>query len=457
VEEGSVDYGFSDDTISPKVYKRRFIGMVQIFCLNICTAISWIDLAPVVDQAAEHFQTSVSTINWFSTSYLFLTLTMSYPASLAARRGVKLPMLICSVLLVAGTWIMYGGSRIGSLAMALVGHSIMALAQPFAIILPAPYSALWFRLGSRATATSITSLANILGGTIGQFIINAWVKSASEVTRGILYQSILFTAVALPTILIPAKPPTPPTRLMTNDQSVSGLRNIKKVFSRPEYYLIAIPFGVLAGTFNTMSFLLYQICVPYGFTVDQCVVAGLLLVVPGLAASLVAGIVADKYRCHLVIIKSMALVSGAGLLIFIWVPTSGSVGFLYGISTLVGIGTFCPAPVAVEFVTEVIHPTRPELPIAVLWAVGQLLGGTLTVAGGYMMDSNGATPPYLYLQAGLGIACLPFTLSLGLWGRRSFAQLQRTLAERPSVSITQAVQEGTHEEAVVGTDISRQL
>lgn len=430
VREGVMD----QQSITPKVYKRRFIGMVELFALNICSALAWIDMASVVDQAAEHFSTSTSSINWFSTSFLFVALAANWPASIATRRSVKLSMMISSGLMVAGTWVMYGGTHLKSFGLALFGHCIIAASQSFIIILPAPYSETWFESGSRATATAVSSLANILGGTVGQFIMAAWVKSAEDVTRGILYQSILLSAVACMVIFVPAKPPTPPGVAAIHERALSYHHELRTLFTRPEFYLIGFPFAMLSGIFNSMSFLIFQMCMPYGFTVDQCIIAGCLIIVPGLVTSLIASRAADMYRCHKWVLKTLAVVMGAGFLAFVWVPPSGSIAFLYSICVVISIGVVGSGPIAIEFVAEVVYPLGPELAIAIMWAMGQLLGGVLTIGEGYMTDKNGGLQHGVYLQTALALCCLPFTLSLGLWGRHHHVQLRRTQAEEATQS-----------------------
>ncbi|KAL5586774.1 hypothetical protein FOBRF1_016644 [Fusarium oxysporum] len=415
-----------NDVDPPKTYKRRFIGMTQLFVLNLCFTIAWIDLAPVVDFAAEHFGSSVPAINWFSTSFFLAALVAEYPASLVARRGLKLSMVVSGAFMVGGTWLMYGGARIKSLSMALTGHCVIAIGQPFSLILAAPFSDAWFRSGSRATATTVSGLATILGSTIGQFIMAAWIESKDDVAQGVLYQSILLSAVCFTIPFIPAKPPTPPARNTIHQTSFSHTQEVKTLLSRPEIYLAGIPFALTSGVFNTMSFLLFQICMPYGFTVDQCVVAGLLLIVPGLVASLVVGRLADMFRCHLSLLKGLALLDGAALLAFIWVAPSGNVGFLYSISTILSIGVIAPNGVAVEFITEIIYPLKPELALAAMWGTGQLLGAVLTIGCGYMNDAHGGLQPGVYLMVALGLVAVPLTWALGLWGRREFVQLRRT-------------------------------
>ncbi|EXK30469.1 hypothetical protein FOMG_13275 [Fusarium oxysporum f. sp. melonis 26406] len=426
----SVRNGITEEqSITPKVYKRRFVGMVVLFALNLCSALAWIDMASVVDYASEHFSTSTSRINWFSTSFLFVAPAANWPASITSRKSVKLSMMISSGLMITGTWIMYGGTYLKSFGLAIFGHCIIAASQSFTIILPAPYSEAWFVSGSRATATAVSSLANILGGTVGQFIMTAWVKSAKDVTSGILYQSILLSAVACTVVFVPAKPPTPPGVAAKHERSISYQQELQTLFTRIEFYLIGYPFAMLSGIFNTMSFLIFQMCMPYGFTVNQCVIAGCLIIVPGLATSLLASRAADMYRCHKWVLKTLAVVMGAGFLAFVWVPPSGSIAFLYSICVVISIGVVGSGPIAVEFVAEVVYPLGPELAIAIMWAMGQLLGGVLTIGEGYMTDASGGLQHGVYLQTALALCCLPLTLSLGLWGRHHHVQLRRTGAE----------------------------
>lgn len=429
VQQGTIVHA-GEPTSVPKVYQRRYFGLAQLFCLNLCSSIAWIDMASVVDLAAEHFESSVPTINWFSTSFLFAALVANYPASLAARHGLKFSMLVCSACMVSGTWLMYGGTYIRSLGLALFGHCLIAIAQPFSLILPAPYSEAWFRSESRTLVTAISSLANILGGTIGQYIITAWIQSVDQVPRGILYQSIMLSAVCCATVFIPARPPTPPGLAAAQESELPIMQELKALLTRVEFYLIGIPFAVLSGVLNALSFLIFQMCLPYGFTVDQCVNAGLLFIIPGLAVAIIVGHIADIFGCHLMIIKGLAVIMAGSMLAFIWVPPSNNVGLLYGICTMASVGIVSPVAVCVEFVTEIIYPLSPEITLGILWGCGQLLGGVLTIGCGYMTDQNGGLQPGVYFLVALAMACLPLTLSLGLWGRHSFVNLRRTKAEQ---------------------------
>jgi hypothetical protein len=214
--------------------------------------------------------------------------------------------------------------------------------------------------------------------------------------------------------------------MCTNDHKIG--RNQNDLLS-PRSYLVVIPFGFTVGVFNALSFLIFQICVPYGFTINQCAIAGLLLSLPGLVFSLVLGRVADMFKIHVILLKCMALLMTAGYITFIWVPLSGSPGVLFAISTILGLGVVGPGAVAVEFVAEFLYPLGPELAISTAWALSNILGGALTVGCGSVTDTNGGIQPGLYLLLAMGLSVVPFTLTLGFFGRRDGVRLRRTEAE----------------------------
>lgn len=409
----------------PRVYKRRWIGLTLLFCLNLMASIAWTDVAAVPEYAASHFGTSVSAINWLPTSFLFAALAGSYPASVLARWSIKLCVLAGSFIMLSGAWLMYGGTNLSSLALALVGHTAIGLALPSVLITLAPYSEMWFTPESRATATAFTTTANLLGGTIGQFIMTAWIPSVDAVGRGMLYQAILVSAVCVFSPLFPSRPPTAPDVITVQHQATDYREEFMILLRRPEFFLLAIPFSVTVGVFNALSFLLYQMCMPYGFTIDQCVVAGCLFVVPGLVVSLVLGRLADRFGCHLLFIKITNIIMGCGILAFVWVPPSGNLAYLYTTCTVLSLGVVSSGPLAIEFISEILYPVRPELAITFMWSFGQLLGAVLTIGLGYMTDRHGGLQPAVYLQTALSLACVPLVQSLGLWGRSQHVKLNR--------------------------------
>lgn len=164
----------------------------------------WLTFAPVADFSSQYYGVSKSAINWVSTAF-FLAFVAIFPITIAIlHRGPKLAFMIAAVLVIIGNWIRYGGSTSssgGHFGAIMAGEILIGFAQPFILAAPTRYSDLWFTNRGRVAATAVTSLANPLGGALGQLINPLWVKQASDVSQMVLYVSIIVSET--PILLLP--------------------------------------------------------------------------------------------------------------------------------------------------------------------------------------------------------------------------------------------------------------
>lgn len=101
---------------------------------------------------------------------------------------------VASVFTLLGNWTRYGGSASsekGTLWLVMLGQFLIGIAQPFALTVPTSYSNLWFTSYGRVLATAIMTLANPCGGALGQLVLPIWVGKPGDMSRGILYISII--------------------------------------------------------------------------------------------------------------------------------------------------------------------------------------------------------------------------------------------------------------------------
>lgn len=173
-----------------------------------------------------------------------------------------------------------------------------------------------------------------------------------------------------------------------------------------------------------------MILAPYGFDTTSIGVSGALFIAFGLGVSLILAPIADRLKIHLIFIKVAAVLTGVFFLTMVWVPPSQSKGFLYGICSLTSTSILGVTPISLEFIAEILFPLRVELAISIMWGGTQLLGGIFIIGMSYMSDSNGTYQPVIYLTAACALAVAPFTLSLGLFGRRDWAATRRTMEEK---------------------------
>ncbi|KAJ9635218.1 hypothetical protein H2199_008704 [Coniosporium tulheliwenetii] len=405
-----------------RVYKRRWAGLIQLVLLNIIISWDWLTFSAVSTTSAEYFNVSESAINWLSTAFLFAFVVISPAVIWTLNRGPKVAIIVASILTFVGNWIRYAGTRAsgGHFGVVMFGQIIIGLAQPFVLSAPTRYSDLWFTEKGRISATAVASLANPLGGALGQLVGPFWATSPSQVPNLVLYTAVISTCASVPSFLIPSAPPTPPSA--SSSIPKTPLRATFRALSRnPSFYLILLPFAVYVGLFNAMSSLLNQILGPYGYSEDQAGICGALLIVIGLLTSAVTSPIIDRTHAYLLSIKILVPVIAASYLCFIWAPPTRTLVAPYLIASVLGASSFSLVPIALEYLVEVTFPASPEVGSTISWAGGQLLGGVFILAMDALREEegDGATPEgsmwrALVFQAVLAILVVPAPLCLGV-------------------------------------------
>lgn len=420
-----------------KVYKRRWFGLLQLTLLNIIVSWDWLTYSPVVKNAAKFYRTDETTINWLSTAFLFSFVAVCPLTILALHRGVKLSIMVAAALILAGNWIRYAGSfsKDGSdhFGVVMFGQILTGFAQPFVLAAPTRYSDLWFTNSGRVAATAVMSLANPFGAAIGQLVNPMWVNDERDISKMVLYVSIISTVCCLPSFFIPAEPPTPVAPSATT--SKMSLRSSMKVLSgSPEFWLVFIPFSIYVASFNAVSSLLSQIMTPYNITEDEAGIGGALLIVVGLVSSAITSPIIDRTKRFILSVKVAVPVIGLCYLVFVWMPETGKLPGPYVVLAILGAASFSLVPIALELLIELSHPISPEVTSVLSWSGGQLLGGIFIIIEGALKDNNDNVHPgnmkrALIFQAVLALVVIPLPLSLGLFGRQDAVRLRRVTSD----------------------------
>jgi FLVCR family MFS transporter 7 len=405
-----------------RVYKRRFFGLAQLVLLNIIVSWDWLTFSAVSTTSSEYFGVSESAINWLSTGFLFAFVLVSPLVMYTLNKGgPKAAIVTASVLVLAGNWIRYAGTRAtsGHFGVVMFGQIIIGFAQPFVLSAPTRYSNLWFSDNGRVSATAVASLANPLGGAIGQLVGPFWVTDASGIPNMVLYISVISSIASLPAFFIPSAPPSPPSA-MAVDEKLNLREALHELPRNASFYLILLPFSVYVGFFNASSSLINQIFEPYGFSEDDAGIAGALLIVIGLVASAIVSPYVDKSKRHLATIKVVVPLIAASYLALIWMPQTRSLPGPYLICSLLGAASFSLLPCALEYMVLITHPVSPEISSTVCWTVGQLLGAIFIIVmdalkGGWAGEPEGSMKGALVFQAVVAWLVVPLPLLLGYW------------------------------------------
>ncbi|KAK8214111.1 major facilitator superfamily domain-containing protein [Phyllosticta capitalensis] len=420
-----------------RVYRRRWFGLAQIVLLNIIISWDWLTFSPVSIDAAQYFQVSETAINWFSTAFLFSFLAAVPVTIPMLHRGPKPAIIAASILLLTGSWIRYAGTRAtgGHFGAAMFGQILMGLAQPFVLSAPTRYSDLWFTEAGRISATAAASLANPLGGALGQLVNPFLVSKAADVPNMVLFTAILSSVAAIPSFFIPSAPPTPASASSSFPQTT--LRESLRLIARSRtFYLVLAPFAVYVGFFNAFASLLNQMLYPYGFSETDAGICGALLIFVGLIFAACLSPLMDRRhpKPFILVIKILCPVVVACYIAFIFAPPTRTDAAPYIIAAILGAASFALVPTALEYLVETTWPASPEIGSTLCWAGGQLLGGIFIVIMDALKEpgclntddcqqkgknSTGWKPPgsmwkALIFEAVMAIVVLPAPLLLGV-------------------------------------------
>jgi FLVCR family MFS transporter 7 len=330
----------------------------------------------------------------------------------------------------------------------MFGQILTGLAQPFVLAAPTRYSDMWFTEGGRVGATALASLANPFGGAVGlpfmqrlleddandeqlAQLINPFLGSIPNM---VLIISVISTVACIPSLFIPAAPPTPPTA-SSGLSKTPVFASVRHILSSKPFYIVFLTFGTYVGLFNAFSSLLNQILYPYGYSEDEAGICGAVLIVVGLVAAAIASPVLDRTHAYLLGIKILCPLVAIPYLAMIWAPQTRTIVAPYILSAVLGAASFSLLPVSLEYLVEITFPASPEVSSTICWAGGQIFGGVFVVIMNALKDGQnvnleevseggrgtggGNRPPgnmynALVFQAVVGMVVLPLPSMLGI-------------------------------------------
>lgn len=398
--------------------------------------------------AASYYNTTESTINWLSTGFFFVFVAVSPLTIYSLHWGPRASIVSASVLLLVGNWVRYAGSHSSSggiFGVVMFGQILIGASQSFVLSAPTRYSDLWFSPRGRVAATALMSLANPFGAALGQLIVPFMVTNTSEISSMVLYVSIIATIICVPSFFVPGTPPTPPAPSGDTPKDPLFL-SLRKLANNVEFWLVLIPYGIYVGFFNSLSTLLNQIMMPYGFTSDEAGIAGAVLIVVGLVTAAITSPILDRTKSFMLCIKLCVPILALCYLAFIWMPATHDLAGPYVVLAILGAASFAMVPVSLEYLIEVSHPCSPEVTSTAAWALGQLFGGCFVLISDALKAGADAQPPEnmdraLIFEAVIALAVAPLPLCLGLFGRSEWVKLRRLESdERSAVRTAQTVE-----------------
>ena len=299
----------------------------------------------------------------------------------------------------------------------MFGQILIGFAQPFVLASPTRYSNLWFSDSGRVSATAVASLANPLGGALGQLVGPFLGSGQAGIPDIVLYTSIISTVATFPAPFIPKAPPTPPSAIAASEK-LDIRQALGELPRNTSFWLIFIPFGVYVGFFNAFSTVINQVFEPYGFSETDAGIAGALLIVVGLVAAAIVSPFVDRTKRHTLTIKVLVPLIALMYIIMIFMPETREIAGPWAISAILGATSFSLLPCTLEYLVLVTHPVSPEITSVLCWTAGQLLGGLFIIImnalrGGWAGEPEDTMKGGLVFQAVIAAIVVPLPMFLG--------------------------------------------
>jgi len=404
------------------VYRVRWYLLFLLSMNGFVQGLIWNTFGPISETCKIVFAWDKSDIallaNWGCISF-FLTL---FPFNYVIEKwGLRASLLIALFGTTAGCTVRLLPVQPWNARYTMhVGQFLNGLGGPVSMAVPPIFSATWFPPNQRTTATAIGALLNLLGIALSFFVGPAFVAEVpisnitsslfspeadlaypvfslskpniSDLTNGTditPYRSniyslmwfewgLIFALLVAALVYFPNKPLLPPSLSASQPKGelLKGLISIVKV---PNFWLVAVPYGICAGCFSTYGTQLNSIFHD-NFTQNAAGMLGLIYSCAGIFASFVMAFAADKFAGHfklfLLILQSIMTA------IFTWIclmyvgilPMRTT--YLYLAFVIYAVAQTSTIPLFYEATIEAVYPISDSIASCMLTLLNNIFGAT---------------------------------------------------------------------------------
>ncbi len=281
--------------------------------------------------------------------------------------------------------------------MAVVGSIGISVGQPFLLNAFTKFAALWFPQKHRATITGVIFLAMFLGIGLGEVLGPGLVSAHGFAGMQLIYgiasavSALLFVLLARSEPPTPASPPGEEVRALVLD-------SLKQILKNKSVYILSLSLFLASGIVNGVFTLIDGLGKELSLTVDQGVMLTALLLLGGIAGSIVIPAVSDALgRRKLVLIVAVFLAVPATLGLVLGRGLAFEVICFF----VMGFAVTGVTPVAYQYGAEITFPA-PEGTSNGIFALVVQASGLLIV----LMDALRGTFHNSYIPSFIGLAVL---------------------------------------------------
>ncbi|MEV6364255.1 MFS transporter [Nocardia asteroides] len=374
-------------------FVQRWRVLTAFALVGAATQVVWLTYAPVTTVAADHFGVSEAAVGWLANMFPLLYVALAIPAGILLDRWFR-PALIAGAVLTA----IGAALRLlhDSFAMALLGQTIVAIAQPLVLNAITGVAANYLDERDRPTGIAIGT-ASTFAGMAAAFVLGAIFPAEDQLWTLTAVGAVFAGAAALlltVEVLRPvrhthpaAEPTAPLTALRTTLRDPYVRRLCAAVF---------FPFG----TFVALATYGQALLEPAGVGADAASIVLLINVVAGVVGCAVLPVAVLRREVEIPAVL-VGLTASALACLLVAVAPGLATGFLAFV--LIGL-TLLPALPIVLTMTERHTGAAEGTAAGLIWLTGNLGGLVVAGAVGALVDRPALAFGLCGLATMLGVA-----------------------------------------------------
>ncbi|MBW0271485.1 hypothetical protein ATM97_12050 [Nocardia sp. MH4] len=363
-------------------FVQRWRVITAFALVGAATQVVWLNYAPVTTVAADHFGVSESAVGWLANMFPLLYVVLAIPAGILLDRWFR-PALIAGAVLTA----IGADLRLlhDSFAMALLGQTIVAIAQP--LVLNAITGVAGHYLAEKDRPTGIAvGTASTFAGMAAAFVLGAilpaehqlWTLTAVGAGFASVAALLLTVEVLRPGPVAAGAAPRRPA-----GEPLAALRvTLRDPYVRRLCAAVFFPFG----TFVALATYGQALLEPAGVSADAASVVLLVNVVAGVVGCAVVPVTVLRRGVELPAVM-VGLTASALACLLVAVAPGLATGFLAFV--LIGL-TLLPALPIVLTMTERHTGVAEGTAAGLIWMTGNLGGLVVAGATGLLVDRPAA-------------------------------------------------------------------
>ncbi|KAL0144433.1 major facilitator superfamily domain-containing protein [Mucor lusitanicus] len=430
-----------------KTYPQAWIALLFLVILRTAISVFQFTFSVVPTLTGEMFNVSLTAVNWLANVQGVMYVFMSFFTGwIFQRLGVKRSLILAALLNATGSAIRSVAVKLNppSFIITMLGQIIGSASAPLALNIMTTFAATWFTDNMRATAGMF--VASNYGAILGMFLIPNLASGLDKIPMVVHIVSGIAVAALIPILVMPSKPPTPPSRATSEGTTPSFFTGIRMLSKNYNFWILFLVHGFNVGLSIAFGSIFTQVISPYGYTDAQAGQMNAVAFFAGTLGCSIAGPVLDTTKQHklfLRLIAPMVFVTDIGFIFIIQRDSYAAILFVLSMNQF--FLSFL-VPVVIELSSETSYPVADATTNSIMWQGCQTFGFLIVLVMDLLRDSEGTPKDNMYraliLQAAL--AGLMMLLCFAFRGRMLRTEAIEKMAESQQHQIDDVQDEELH-------------